>query len=320
MNKLKKATSFTVIIEIKSADQSPQTTLLSLESQTVPPTKVILIAKDSDSAYRQQAQSNFKKYFSLEYIREPQLSTSAIYNKILQNAPEELLAALENGCTPASDWIEKMIEAHRKYPNTAIIQGRILAVPETNSFAIIERFNQQNLIRDNMLGDRNLYWDWIAGRLKKDFEILVCDSSNLSLKVNRIRRLHLKFNESDKAGSDFEFAKRLLSEGEHIFFYPKAVVYKQVDNTSYQTFLREAWHKGKSSARVVNNWPSEYHPRTKKASILRFLAFVYYCIRHQQFLKLPFLTFLFLAYQFAFEKGRRDENKISQNSLSLSAN
>ena len=290
-------------------------TLASLILQTIPPREVIVIGFEADL---EKIVSSFNGKLNVQFIYEPNMNISDTHNKILEITDCSLLAYLGDDCQAAPDWVKRMLQAHNKYSSIAI-QGRTLSLPENSVFGIIEQFNQNNLIRDNMLEDRNLYWDLIKGKHRKNSELLACDIRNLSLKINRIKRLHLKFNYSDETGTDHEFAKQMLSEEEHIVFYPEAIVYRQAEK-SLKAFLKEAWEQGKSFARISNNWPPEYHPRTKKPSILRFFAFVYYCIRHKQFLKFPILIVLFLTYQIAFEKGRREENKISQNSLSFSIN
>jgi len=69
-----------------------------------------------------------------------------------------------------------------------------------------------------MLGDRDLYWEWIKGSFNKDFEIPMCDTKNSSMKLDHVQRLHITFDEKLERGLNTEFGNQFFSKGERSIF------------------------------------------------------------------------------------------------------
>lgn len=310
----RKDKTITVAIITRNRASSLSFCLNSLAKQAILPFEILVINNMSEDKTREVC-FTFKDILPLCYKLERKVGIPFARNRALKEARGEILAFLDDDCQTSPYWVKNMLEAHQKYPQAAVVQGRSGSLPTNNIFSIIARFNRQTVIRNNMLGNRNLYWDWVAEKLNDDFEILNLDTKNASIKLDRIRKLNLKFNEKLKRGSDSDFGKQLLSEGEHIIFYPKAFVFHW-ERAGLADFLKQSFYQGKTLKYLSTKWPSEYSSLAKPKKIIqKTAAFAYYCLKRRHFIKFPLLVGMHFLYQLSFNIGREsyDERTLYYN-------
>ena len=234
LKKPKKISSLEVAIITQNRSKYLTKALISLTKQTVTPKRIIIIDNASKDNTKEVICS-FEQFLPIKYLYEPNIGIPYARNLALESSQEEILAFLDDDCETSSDWLENMVKAHKQYANITVIQGRSVSIPRESLFSIIAEFNRQLWIKNYLISGHKNY--------PKTFELTVLDTKNVSMKVDQIRRLHLKFEENFVRGSDTEFAKRLLSKNQHILFYPKAIVFhKERDNLGkflIQSYLRE---------------------------------------------------------------------------------
>ena len=315
VTKQKKARSFVVAIITRNRAQSLRRALYSLESQTVLPTEVIIVDNGSSDDTKAVAIS-FTTKLKIKYYYEKKAGIPFARNRALKEAEGEIIAFLDDDCEATPTWVEKMLEAHKKYGSVAIIQGRSISAPKDSIFSVIAQFNRQTWVRDAMLGDRDLYWEWIKGTLNKDFEILMCDTRNSSMKLDHIQRLHITFDEKLERGLDTEFGNQLFSEGERSIYYPKAFVLHW-ERENLREFLKQSWFQGRTSARIAARWPSEYRIQRKRVFLKKLFSFTYFCIKNKYVMKFPLLIGLFLLYRHAYRKGSLYEKQYTVSNFTF---
>lgn len=302
-----RAKSLTVAIITRDRPKQLERALFSLANQTIIPTTILVIDNGTNTDTKATAE-NLKKYLPIEYLYEEKTGIPFARNRALKETKTGTLAFLDDDCQATSTWVENMINAHQKFPQAIAIQGRSTSLPKNSLEAVVAQFNRQTWFRDNMLGNKSFY---------KESQIFICDTRNLSLKIKRIDLLRLKFDESHQRGTDFQFAKQLLSEGERIIFYPKALVFHWERPDQLQ-FLKQAWYQGRTYQRLRQTWPREYFSEKYKSFPRKLAAFIYYCLRNKQFLKFPLLVIEFILYRKSYRDGRKYEKKNFINSESYS--
>lgn len=298
-----------VAVVTRNRDTSLKRLLISLANQSNMPHEVLIIDNGSDDLTR-HITSFFKRYLPIRYIHEKKIGIPYARNKVLRYATGEIVAFIDDDCQAEPDWVEHVVSGNEKYKEVFLLQGLSVSAPKKSIFSVVSQFNRQTWIRDNMLGDRNLYWDWIDGRLKRDFKVLICDTRNVSLKMHIQKKHRLFFDEKLDRGSDVEFGNQALSKGESIVLYPKARV-NHYERSSVKEFIIQKWYQGRTSQRIHAKWPREYSvvPAFKRTFFRRLASFGYYCLVNKYILQLPVLILLFIVNRISFGLGKRHQKQ-----------
>lgn len=272
----------------------------------------ILIIDNGSSDNTKDVIEFFKKRLPIRYFVEKRVGVAYARNRALGETKTKILAFIDDDCEADYTWLTNHSLAHIKYPDAVAIQGMTESVPAENAYSILTRFNRQTWIRDNMLGDRNLFWDLVKGRVDSGIPLLICDTRNVSLKLDVIKRYNVRFDENLKnKGDDYDFAKQLLHHKQTIIFYPQARVY-HYERIDLKAFLMQRWYHGQSSKYIFTKWRKKYFPSVKRGFLKRFGAFLYFSLANSYIVKLPALTILFCLSEGAYFLGKRQKDPFSK--------
>lgn len=281
--------------------------LYSIARQELQPAEILIIDNGSKDATRNIV-TFFEKHLKVRYIFEPKVGVSYARNRALLEVKTQILAFIDDDCEMPRDWLANVHFAHKKYEDAVAIQGLAESIPRGSIFSILALFNRQTWIRDNMIGDRNLYWDMVRGKVKKGIPVLFCDTRNVSYKVSILRRFKVAFDENFTKGSDYDFAKQLLHHKQTIMFYPLAKVY-HYERATLRAFLQQRFYQGRSSQYLFLKWPRKYFPIMKRGPLRKFAAFVYFSLANNYPIKLPALITLFWLSEVAYLVGKNYQIK-----------
>ena len=197
-------TSVSVAIVTRNRANSLKRLLWSLSKQTAQPSEVVIIDNGSTDKTRETV-FFFRRFLPIAYYYESQIGIPYARNRALKEARGEIIAFIDDDCEAGYHWVEKIRDAHKKFSKTVAIQGITKSLPVKSIFSMIVQ---------------PFYRLWFENNTIKANRLLICDTKNLSLKRNLLKSLHIAFDASFPRGSDVDFAKKLITEGQEIISEP----------------------------------------------------------------------------------------------------
>lgn len=280
--------------------------LTALTGQQAYP-KEILVVDNGSSDDTVRVIDSFKLFLPIRYLYELKKGVAFARNKALRNVKTDLIIYLDDDCEPFPNWLKLMYQGYLKYPEAAAIQGWPISFPPNLLVSIIARFNRQTWFRDNMISDRDKFWDLVSGRIEKQVNLLLCDTRNVCLNAKILNKYKVRFEQklADK-GDDYDLAKQLLHHKLNIVFFPASKLY-HYERASWVSFLRQRYQQGQASKFLFLKWSLKYFSIIKRNFFKRFAAFVYFSLKNKYFIKLPFLIVLFTLSEIAYGFGKRSQ-------------
>ncbi|QQG44338.1 MAG: glycosyltransferase [Candidatus Roizmanbacteria bacterium] len=217
-------------------DQLLKSCLLSLVKQTIYPKEILIIDNDSTNNTKEVINS-FSNVLPIRYIHESVVGIPYARNRALKEATGEILTFIDNDCEASPNWIEKIVKAHKKFPNVAAIQGDILYKSDILSSIILKLFFKMqinhNLIKEKYLSFINI--------------------KNISFKTKVVKSL--SFDENFLQEYSIDFARQLVLNKQNILYLPQ-IITNNNQSQSIISFLKESPHKGKEHAKLEYKWCS----------------------------------------------------------------
>lgn len=220
--------------------QNLQRLLESLQKQTMYSQEVLVVDNDSSDNTKHIVLS-FQKKLPIRYIQEKTVGIPYARNRVLQEAKGELLAFIDDDCEASPTWIEDMIRAQRRYPQAVAIQGKCVYTPEHTIKASVVALN---------------YLYWLQLHIYQKNKLLVLDTKNVLLRLDKIKAFGIKFDTRYKIGDDVDFGKQILTKKQEIRYEKRFVIYHS-EKKSIRNFLKNYYLKGRDKAFTEYKWPEQ---------------------------------------------------------------
>ena len=297
------AKSSEVVILISQKNCQLEKVLFSLVNQTVLPTKIIIVDRTVSNRNVELA-GYFGSVAPIEYLRANTLNVQVLKNEMILRLKSEIVAFIDDSYLPAKNWIEEIIKGHRKYPKALVLQGRTFNLPRGGGYSSVVQFNRQNLVRDAMGRYRGLYWEWIHGRLKRDFPIFSLDLLNASFKIKEIKQVGIRFIEEGVINADAHFSAEIYQKKSSIIFYPK-IYATSSEGGGLDNLVRRGVTAGRLQSEIDHYAFPEYLKLNEKIRLKRIFTFVFYCLKNRYFLSMPGLVLAYVIYQASLSYGSK---------------
>jgi GT2 family glycosyltransferase len=239
----------TVAIVTRNRSKQLKRCLTALVKQEVLPFSTIVIDNASTDRTKNVLEV-FKTKLSIAYVYEKRIGVAYARNRALSRVTTKILAFTDDDCEPFPDWIRKIAEKHKQYPSAAAIQGWSFYKPRGRIRSMLVEANFISNFHDNFLDDNTPLSEFFDA----DHKIMTLDTKNLSLDMNKIRKLGIHFDPNFRRGSDIDFARQLLKLKQQIIFSPSICVYHQ-ERDNLKDYLRQRVDRGKQIILLRKKWP-----------------------------------------------------------------
>ena len=88
----------------------------------------ILVISDGYHPSTDALMKNYSKYKNIRYFKQQNSGPAVARNKGLKSAAGDIIVFLDDDCIVGADWIDKIAQAHARYPEISAIAGSIIAV------------------------------------------------------------------------------------------------------------------------------------------------------------------------------------------------
>lgn len=291
--------TITVGIATRNRSNQLERCLLSLTKQKSLPHQIFIVDNNS-SDNTKNIISSFNNRLPIHYEVEKRIGLSYARNRLLKKIKTDIFASIDDDCEATPNWVENIINAHNQYPHAVAIQGLPISFPKKSIISIITQFNFEAGLKDSLISGKN--FSLKNKSLTKPSRVLLIDAKNVSFKIKIIKKLGICFETPWKYGEDFYFAKRLLSLGQIIIFYPKIKIYHW-ERSDVKSFLVQRFLSGRSVKYAYNRWSSFFPKRKGPWWLGRISYFFAFITKNGYFKQLPLLIFLFFVEKCVYIGG-----------------
>lgn len=282
--------------------------LKSLVGQTLKPNEVIVVDNASEDNTKKVILS-FKKSLPIKYVRVQQIGIPYARNKGIQEASGSLLLMIDDDCKADKSWVERMANAHKKYPKAWVIQGRTFSLPKDHLYSLLAEFHrflslQKYAERKQPLKVKNFF----SKDFRNEIQLSTCDTKNFSIKTLYLKKYKLSFDKDFYRGSDSDFGRQIVQKNGLIMFCPQIQV-SHMERPSLKLFLEQRWHIGRTGARIANKWKRS-PVGTNISWLEKLLIFLLFCKVSSQPQILPILMALFFLGRLYYLNGWFYERRI----------
>jgi len=231
-----------------------------------------IIIVDDGSADETEAKVNalVKKYWKIRYFKQEHKGPAAARNLGIKKSKYDIVAFTDDDCLVPEDWLKKLVDGYKKYPNVVGVGGYIEAKDETlknNVFAQWERFEAREIY--------GLREEEVVG----GFECPGMGTANASFKKKILNEVN-GFDEFFKsaAGEDMDLKYRISKGGYKFLYSPIKVTHMQDYN--WNRFIKQSWTRGIGS--------KYFDMKYERSTILESIAKIF-------FSPLIFIYFIFTS-------------------------
>lgn len=228
----------TVVVITRNRESYLKNALNSLVKQTVFPDEILVIDNMSTDNTKQLVES-FKSRLPVRYLTESKIGTAYARNKGLDESSGEIVAFIDDDCEAEEDWVEKIIEAHRLYPNAAAVQGKIITLPAKGILSDLFKIDYRRWVRLNLQSDDRCYF---------------LDTANTSFKVKKLKKHGIRFDKKmTYYADDVDLSYQMISKDQIIIYRPEISVRSWI-RTNIRKYLAARYLKGMARAYLDYKW------------------------------------------------------------------
>ena len=294
------AEKISVLIVTRNRSEMLVSCINSLAAQTQIPDEVIVVDNASTDNTKEIILS-FKKELPIQYIREDQVGIPYARNRGIGVVHGSLILMLDDDCQADKFWIERMVDAHKKYKKAWVVQGRTFSLPKTRPYSLLVEFKRSISLRNYTKKKLPLIMKgFFQSYFKDEKEILTCDTKNLSIKTSYFKKYKLSFDEHFYRGSDADLGRQIVEKNGLIMFCPSVTV-AHWERSTLAEFLEQRWHIGRTKARMLSKWKT---PTMVNMDLLAtLLAFFHFCKIFNQWRNSPIVMVLLLLDRLYYFNG-----------------
>jgi GT2 family glycosyltransferase len=295
-----------VIIVTRNREKMLAGCLESLVKQTLLPNEIIIVDNTSTDDTKKVA-LYFKKKLPIKYVLEKQVGIPFARNRGVKEASGSLLLMLDDDCVADKFWVERMVEAHKKYPKAWAIQGRTNSLPNERLFSLLAEFDTFCYLRNHAKRKQHLKMkNYFGEDFRDEIELLTCDTKNFSIKISYFKKHKLSFDEHFYRGEDTDLGRQIILKNGLIMFC-SSIRIAHWERASLKEFLKQRWYMGRTASRIEYKWKTPSFA-SNTLWIKKLIALPYFCKVLNQWHNFPIFTvllFLDRVYRlngFFFEK------------------
>ena len=245
-----------IIVPTHNREQNLKQCLESILSQECHPYlfEVVVVDDGSMDGTGQMVEEISRRYRNVRYCYQSARGPAAARNLGIINTKADIVAFTDSDCLLDSSWVRTIIQAHRSYPEVAVIGG-FTKVDARNIKAAASQSLSEGAIEANFYGKK---------------EVIFFPTCNVSVKR---KFLIEKFNESFvfSAGEDLDLFWRLFKQGNRFLYNPDAGVFHNC-HPDLGSFLKQAYLYGRGNFLV--QYIHRDHPLLKEIKTDSFCSFI----------------------------------------------
>jgi len=277
-----------VLIITRNRSKMLEGCLESLVKQTRMPDELIVVDNASTDNTKRVVLS-FNKKLPVKYVQEKQIGIPYARNKGIKTARGTIILMLDDDCVADKFWVEKMINAHKKYPKAWVIQGRTYSLPPKKICSVLAEYHRSFHFRNSIKNPLPMRIFFSKG-LRDEVELLTCNTQNFSIKALYLKKHKLLFDENFYRGSDTDFGKQIMQKNGLIMFCPGIQIYHW-ERCTLNQFLEQRWHTGRTTAKISYKWKTSTFAENMLSPRMPF-ALLLFCRASNQLTNLPILLVL----------------------------
>ena len=225
-----------------------------LKNQTRTPDEIVIVNGGGENNCAKTLHYWKTRYDSITVIDTENINLATSRNIGLLNCSGDIILQTDDDARPFPDWVERMVEFHKKYPNAGVIGGnvvdgsRISFLSQVADATTFPRFESIQSVRS------------VPG-------------VNSSFKKEVIHKVG-KYDETLFRGEDVDYNWRVRLEGWEILFVP-AIRVKHVHRPTWKGLFKQHFMYGRAHYLVRLKWPEMYsHYPIKISSFKLFIKWI----------------------------------------------
>ena len=221
-----------------------------IKHQTVPPDEIVVVNGGGEFNCAPILEKWNTRFFRLKIINTENKNLSCSRNIGLNYCTGDLILQTDDDARPFPDWIEKMIEYHKKYPKVGVIGGNVI---DYRGIKIVERI--ADLITFPFYS-KEVYVRSVAG-------------VNCSYKQEVVKQVG-NYDEDLFRGEDVDYNWRALLCGWKVLAIPDIKVY-HINRPNWSGLCYQQFMYGRAHYLVRKKWPAMYSHYPRKINSIKSL-------------------------------------------------
>lgn len=246
-----------------------ENSLSSILKNTYPNLEVILVDNASTDNSVEVIQKKFSKNPRFILIQNPINRYSLGLNLGIKNSTGKYIAFFNNDAIVENGYFEKMVDFLQKYPNVALVQGKLLSSKNANQ---IDCVGETMDIYGNPKSIGNGEKD--KGQYEKTIDILSVTGSCSMLRKSIIKKVGYFDNEYGIGYEDMDFSLRVRRHGYDIKYFPNVNVFHKRGATDLSPLIKNAvkWQFNKNRiVTIIKNFSWMYVVKTLPVIVIFYL-------------------------------------------------
>ena len=250
----------TIIIPVRNAERTIETTFKYLLKIDYPREKMEIIMADGDSTDKTveiikkwQAQHDFIKFVQVKNCKSP----GDARNAAIKITKGKYVLFTDGDCAPNADWVKKIIEPFDSDPKIGIVGGEVLTL-RTDVNNLTESYCEQTFFLSPR-GRCGLTESGYMPRVKDNYphEINGGDNcpffatANVAVRKDAIDKIGGEFWD-EPTGEDVDFNIRIMNAGYSLFYASDAVI-KHIHRVSLELFMKQYHGYGFGHPLLIKN-------------------------------------------------------------------
>ena len=221
-----------------------------INKQTREPDEIVVVNGGGTNNCQEILRKWNLRFPKLIVIETENLNLARSRNVGLQYCSGDLILQTDDDARPLSDWIEKIIFFHRKYPEYGVIGG-----------AVFDK-NIKTLL--SLISDVITFPNYSNPR-----EVRNVPGVNSSYKKRVIKEIG-KYDETLFRGEDVDYNWRAIQKGWKVLFHPEVKVH-HIHRSTWKGLFYQHYMYGRAHYLVRSKWENMYSPYPKKITSFYFL-------------------------------------------------
>ncbi len=272
INRVPVANFFNIVIPVRDRPKELVELLKSILVQNVLPNRVIIIDNGSSVSETQNILRIYNKNLPITYYKEKNIGIPFVRNKALELVNSGILAFIDDDCVLTANWIRNTIVTHQRHRDATAVQGRSSSFGNNHQINYIAQYRHNSLMNQLVL-DLNNQAYYIYEAQKRPLYMKSLDTKNVSLKVNNIKKIDLKFDNNLIRGEDIDFGRNLVLQKESILFDPSIGVFHKERNNLI-SFLKQSFLRGKYLVKLEQKWERTNKIRFASINLETYINFI----------------------------------------------
>jgi len=232
---------FSIIVPAHNRMGTLRQTLAAATDQDFSEYEVIVVDDGSSDGTPEMVQREFS---SVRLLRQPNRGPAAARNTGLLAAWGEIIAFTDDDCLPPNDWLARLADGFRRYPDITGVGGPLLAPPSVRAANVLARYEEYVVRVLHKARD-----DEVVG----GFDCPAGGTNNMAYRREGLKQIG-GFDPAFPypAAEDADLKWRLVQNGAQFLYTPVVVTHLQP--YTWPAFRRQQFVRGKGSVYFDRKW------------------------------------------------------------------